>query len=86
MVGRALAQWGAQGNKREDLILSTKLSVYGSRGGGRARAVPGAPSSQRDEAVTPEGASDKLRCSAAPGAALLSFFSTLWSKNLTLSR
>ena len=30
MVGRALEQWWAQGNRREDLILSTKLSVYDS--------------------------------------------------------
>ena len=30
VVGRALEQWWAQGNRREDLILSTKLSVYGS--------------------------------------------------------
>jgi aryl-alcohol dehydrogenase-like predicted oxidoreductase len=28
VVGRGLEQWWAQGNKREDLILSTKLSVY----------------------------------------------------------
>ena len=30
VVGRALEQWWAQGNRREDLILSTKLSVYDS--------------------------------------------------------
>lgn len=28
VVGRGLEQWWAQGNRREDLILSTKLSVY----------------------------------------------------------
>ena len=28
IVGQALAQWWAQGHRREDLILSTKLSVY----------------------------------------------------------